>query len=92
MRKALTREIYTDVALSGNGAHVFVPKLWFGKRVRVTLLNEPSAVIKGRKNKGRGRSSNNNIQRIDLEKNGVRDYARKVIESNREVFDRLSNL
>jgi putative transposon-encoded protein len=83
MRKAITREINTEVTLSGNGAHVFVPKGWFGKKVRVTLLNEPAAAIKER---------GGNIRRINLEKNGVRDYARKVIKNNREVFDRLSNL
>lgn len=38
MRKAKTREIETTVSESGNGAHVFVPKDWIGKTVKVTLL------------------------------------------------------
>jgi putative transposon-encoded protein len=38
MRKAITKEIETTVSESGNGAHVFVPKNWMGKTVRVTLL------------------------------------------------------
>jgi putative transposon-encoded protein len=39
-RKAFTKEIETVVSISGNGAHVFVPKQWIGKEVRVTLLGD----------------------------------------------------
>ena len=38
MRKAITKEIETTVSEAGNGAHVFVPKNWIGRTVRVTLL------------------------------------------------------
>ena len=39
-RKATTKEIESIVSQSGNGAHVFVPKQWIGKKVRVALIEE----------------------------------------------------
>ncbi|HZA64261.1 MAG TPA: DUF2080 family transposase-associated protein [Nitrososphaeraceae archaeon] len=39
-RKATTKEIESTVSQSGNGAHVFVPKQWIGKRVRVILMEK----------------------------------------------------
>ena len=39
-RKATTKEIESIVSQSGNGAHVFVPKQWIGKRVRITLMEK----------------------------------------------------
>ena len=39
-RKASTKEIETVVSASGNGAHVFVPKQWIGKKVRVKVIGE----------------------------------------------------
>jgi putative transposon-encoded protein len=36
--KRKIQEIETVVSQSGNGAHVFVPKEWLGKSVKVTLL------------------------------------------------------
>ncbi len=39
-RKATTNEIESIVSQSGNGAHVFVPKQWIGKKVRVTLIEK----------------------------------------------------
>ena len=37
-RKATTKEIESTVSQSG--AHVFVPKQWIGKRVRVILMEK----------------------------------------------------
>lgn len=37
-RKMTMKEIETEVAKFGNGAHVTVPKDWVGKRVRVTII------------------------------------------------------
>ena len=39
-RKATTKEIESTENQSGNGAHVFVPKQWIGKKVRVTLMEK----------------------------------------------------
>jgi len=39
-RKMTTREIQSEVSAIGNGAHVFVPKDWIGKRVKVSLLEK----------------------------------------------------
>jgi putative transposon-encoded protein len=39
-RKATTKEIESIVNQSGNGEHVFVPKQWIGKKVRVTLMEK----------------------------------------------------
>ncbi|MFL6343293.1 MAG: DUF2080 family transposase-associated protein [Nitrososphaeraceae archaeon] len=36
--KRKIQEIETTVSQSGNGAHVFVPKEWLGKNVKVVLL------------------------------------------------------
>ena len=38
IRKPKIQEIEAVVSQSGNGAHVFVPKEWLGKNVKVTLL------------------------------------------------------
>lgn len=40
MRKAKTKEIETEVTEAGNGAHVFVPKNWLGRQVKVILLKK----------------------------------------------------
>lgn len=40
MRKSKTKEIQTEVTESGKGAHVYVPKKWLGRHVKVTLLKE----------------------------------------------------
>jgi putative transposon-encoded protein len=37
--KRKIEEIETTASQSGTGAHVFVPKEWLGKRVRVTLVD-----------------------------------------------------
>lgn len=39
-RKMTMREIDTEVAKFGNGAHITVPKDWVGKKVRVTILED----------------------------------------------------
>jgi putative transposon-encoded protein len=40
MRKAKTKEIQTEVTESGNAAHVYVPKNWLGRQVKVILLQQ----------------------------------------------------
>jgi hypothetical protein len=40
MKLPPVKEIESEVSASGNGAHVFVPKDWLGKKVRVTLIEE----------------------------------------------------
>jgi len=40
MKLPPVKEIETEVSPTGNGAHVFVPKDWLGKKVRVTLIEE----------------------------------------------------
>ena len=39
MKLPPVKEIETEASPSGNGAHVFVPKDWAGKKVRVILLD-----------------------------------------------------
>lgn len=40
MKLPPVKEIESEVSPSGNGAHVFVPKDWIGKKVRVSLIEE----------------------------------------------------
>ncbi|MEO9364430.1 MAG: DUF2080 family transposase-associated protein [Nitrososphaera sp.] len=40
MKLPPVKEIESQVSASGNGAHVFVPKDWIGKQVKVTLLEK----------------------------------------------------
>ena len=40
MKLPPVKEIESEVSASGNGAHVFVPKDWLGKKVRVTIIDE----------------------------------------------------
>lgn len=40
MKMPPVKEITTSVSPSGTGAHVFVPKDWIGKTVKVTLIEE----------------------------------------------------
>ena len=69
-----------EVKLFGTGAHISVPKAWFGRKVRVSLINEPKKKAEG------------NVRLIDLDKNAVEAFADRVIENNKEVFDKLSRL
>jgi putative transposon-encoded protein len=39
VRRVQVNEIITEVTKTGTGAHVIVPKLWIGKKVKVTLLD-----------------------------------------------------
>jgi len=40
MKLPPVKEIESSVSPSGNGAHVFVPKDWIGKKVKVKLLED----------------------------------------------------
>jgi len=39
MKLPPVKEIESEVSASGNGAHVFVPKDWLGRKVKVILLD-----------------------------------------------------
>lgn len=39
VRRIEVNEIIAEVTKVGTGAHVFVPKTWIGKKVKVTLLD-----------------------------------------------------
>lgn len=38
------KEVITTVSKSGTGAHVFVPKDWIGKRVKVIALDDDNTI------------------------------------------------
>ena len=40
MKLPPVKEIESEVSPSGNGAHVFVPKDWIGKKVKVSLIED----------------------------------------------------